>query len=168
ARMHEIVESFADQAVEILSDATVARQKLVPRTRAIRDVHFPQTDADYEVARRRIVFEDFLLLQLGLAILRSRATRERGLSLKPAGDLVTRLRASLPYRLTGAQERVWEEIRRDMATPHPMHRLLQGDVGSGKTIVAALGALTAIEAGYQTAVMAPTEILAEQHYMTFR
>src|SRR4029450_1901983 len=71
-------------------------------------------------------------------------------------------------KLTGAQERVWEEIRRDMAEPHPMHRLLQGDVGSGKTIVAAQGVLTAIEAGYQAAVMAPTEILAEQHFMTFR
>src|SRR5207248_9775028 len=82
--------------------------------------------------------------------------------------LVARLRARRRWKLTGAQERVWEEIRRDMAAPHPMHRLLQGDVGSGKTIVAAQGVLTAIEAGYQAAVMAPTEILAEQHFMTFR
>src|SRR5207302_5890166 len=70
--------------------------------------------------------------------------------------------------LTGAQERVWDEIQRDMAAPHPMHRLLQGDVGSGKTIVAALAVLTAVEAGYQAAVMAPTEILAEQHFFTLR
>src|SRR5205807_4793643 len=81
---------------------------------------------------------------------------------------VSRLRAALPYRLTSAQECVWSEIRRDMAAPFPMHRLLQGDVGSGKTVVAALAVLTAIEAGYQAAVMAPTEILAEQHFMTFR
>jgi len=88
--------------------------------------------------------------------------------MSPRGDLVRRIRASLPYSLTAAQERVWEEIRRDMAAPHPMHRLLQGDVGSGKTVVAALAVLTAVEAGYQAAVMAPTEILAEQHFMTFR
>src|SRR5205823_832340 len=84
-----------------------------------------------------------------------------------AADVGKRLREALPWSLTGAQERVWDEIRRDMAAPYPMHRLLQGDVGSGKTIVAALAALTAIEAGYQAAVMAPTEILAEQHVMTF-
>ena len=168
ARMHEIVESFAEQAAEILSDATLERWRLVARPQAIRDIHFPETEAARDAARRRMVFEDFLLLQLGLAILRSRTTRERGISMKPSGDLVARLRTSLPYQLTGAQDRVWDEIRRDMAAPHPMHRLLQGDVGSGKTVVAALAALTAIEAGYQTAVMAPTEILAEQHFMTFR
>jgi ATP-dependent DNA helicase RecG len=163
-----LVEAYASEIPEILSEATLARRQLVGRAQAIRDIHFPQTEADYDAARRRIVFEDFLLLQLGLAILRSRTTRERGLALNPAGKLVARLRSTLPYTLTGAQERVWDEIRRDMATPHPMHRLLQGDVGSGKTIVAALAALTAIEAGYQAAVMAPTEILAEQHFMTFR
>ncbi|OGL13938.1 MAG: ATP-dependent DNA helicase RecG [Candidatus Rokubacteria bacterium RIFCSPLOWO2_12_FULL_69_21] len=86
----------------------------------------------------------------------------------PAGELVARLRQGLPFRLTAAQERVWEEIRRDLAAPHPMSRLLQGDVGSGKTIVAALAMLTAVEAGYQAAVMAPTEILAEQHLLTLR
>jgi ATP-dependent DNA helicase RecG len=86
--------------------------------------------------------------------------------MSPPGALVSRLRAGLPWTLTGAQERVWSEIRADMAAPHPMHRLLQGDVGSGKTIVAAMAVLTAVEAGYQAAVMAPTEILAEQHFMT--
>ena len=135
---------------------------------AVRDAHFPETDGALTAARRRLTFDEGLLLQLGLAILRSRVARERGLSMNPRGDLVARLRASLPWKLTGAQERVWEELRRDMAAPHPMHRLLQGDVGSGKTVVAALGVLTAIESGYQAAVMAPTEILAEQHFMTFR
>src|SRR5256714_108363 len=86
-----------------------------------------------------------------------------------AGDeLLGGLRASLPFSLTAAQERVWDDIRRDMAAPYPMHRLLQGDVGSGKTVVAALAVCAAVEAGYQTAVMAPTEILAEQHLATFR
>src|SRR5439155_20429554 len=117
---------------------------------------------------RRRVFDAFLLLQLGLAILRARTTRAQGIALNPAGALARRLRGALPYTLTGAQERVWDEIRADMAAPFPMHRLLQGDVGSGKTVVAALAVLTAIEAGYQAAVMAPTEILAEQHFLTFR
>ncbi|MBI4246908.1 MAG: ATP-dependent DNA helicase RecG, partial [Candidatus Rokubacteria bacterium] len=128
----------------------------------------PETEAGRQAALRRLAFDDFLYLQLGLAILRSRTTRARGIALNPPGALVGRLVSSLPYRLTAAQERVWGEIRRDMAAPCPMHRLLQGDVGSGKTIVAALAVLTAVEAGYQAAVMAPTEILAEQHFMTFR
>jgi ATP-dependent DNA helicase RecG len=89
-------------------------------------------------------------------------------ALAPPGVLAARLREQLPYRLTGAQERVWDEIRRDLMTPSPMHRLLQGDVGSGKTVVAALAVLTAVEADHQAAVMAPTEILAEQHFLTFR
>ncbi len=134
---------------------------------ALRDAHFPENENALATAHRRLAFDDFLFLQLGLAILRSRTTRARGVALNPPGDLVSRLRAALPYRLTSAQERVWSEIRRDMAAPFPMHRLLQGDVGSGKTVVAALAVLTAIEAGYQAAVMAPTEILAEQHFMTF-
>ena len=88
--------------------------------------------------------------------------------MRPRGELIARLRASLPFSLTAAQERVWQDIRRDMAAPYPMHRLLQGDVGSGKTVVAALAVCAAVEAGYQAAVMAPTEILAEQHLATFR
>ncbi len=166
--MWRVVEEFARDVPETLPDTVLRRRGLVGLARALGDAHFPETDGGLAAARRRLVFDDFLLLQLGLAILRSRTTRARGIAMNPRGDLVRRLRASLPYALTRAQERVWEEIRRDMAAPHPMHRLLQGDVGSGKTIVAALGVLTAIEAGYQAAVMAPTEILAEQHFMTFR
>jgi ATP-dependent DNA helicase RecG len=166
--MWTIVEQFADAVPETLPDAVRARRRLPPLAGALRDAHFPQTEDARASALRRLAFDDFLLLQLGLAILRSRTTRARGIAMDPRGDLAARLRAALPYRLTGAQERVWEEIRADMAAPYPMHRLLQGDVGSGKTIVAALGVLTAVESGYQAAVMAPTEILAEQHYMTFR
>ncbi len=166
--MWRVVDGFARDVAEVLPDAVRARRRLAPLARALRDAHFPEADDALAAARRRLAFDDFLLLQLGLAILRSRTTRARGIAMSPRGDLVRRLRAALPYTLTGAQERVWEEIRRDMAAPHPMHRLLQGDVGSGKTVVAALAVLTAVEAGYQAAVMAPTEILAEQHFMTFR
>ena len=166
--MWRLVESHAAAIDEVLPESVRARRGLVGLAQAIRDAHFPETDATLAAATRRLTFDEGLLLQLGLAILRSRVARARGLALNPRGDLVARLRARLPWKLTGAQERVWEEIRRDMSEPHPMHRLLQGDVGSGKTIVAAQGVLTAIEAGYQAAVMAPTEILAEQHFMTFR
>ena len=168
ALMWRLVEEFASTVPEMLPEPVIARRKLVPLARALRDFHFPENENALAAARRRLAFDDFLLLQLGFAILKSRATRTRGLAINPRGELVARLRASLPYRLTGAQDRVWDEIRRDMASPWPMHRLLQGDVGSGKTVVAALAAVTAVEAGYQAAIMAPTEILSEQHFMTFR
>jgi ATP-dependent DNA helicase RecG len=166
--MWQIVDAFAAEVVDPVPEAVRTRRALVALPRALGDAHFPQTDATLTAALRRLAFDDFLLLQLGLAILRSRTTRAQGIALDPPGVLTRRLRATLPYVLTAAQERVWGEIRADMAAPFPMHRLLQGDVGSGKTIVAALGVLTAVEAGYQAAVMAPTEILAEQHFMTFR
>ncbi|HEV8613992.1 MAG TPA: ATP-dependent DNA helicase RecG [Methylomirabilota bacterium] len=167
ALMWRVVDAFAKDVPETLPEAIRMRRALVGLPQAVRAAHFPATDAEREEARRRLAYDDFLLLQLGLAILRSRTTRERGIALRPRGELAGRLRAALPFALTAAQERVWDEIRRDMATASPMHRLLQGDVGSGKTIVAALAVLTAVEAGYQAAVMAPTEILAEQHFVTF-
>jgi ATP-dependent DNA helicase RecG len=161
-----LVEAHAAGVTEPLPDALRLRRDLLPLPAAVRGAHFPHAEAERRAALRRLAFEDFLLLQLGLAVLRSRTTRARGIAMRPPGELVSRLRTALPWTLTGAQERVWTEIRADMAAPHPMHRLLQGDVGSGKTIVAAMGVLTAVEAGYQAAVMAPTEILAEQHFMT--
>jgi ATP-dependent DNA helicase RecG len=166
--MWTLVEQFAGRLAEPLPEPVRTRRRLVDLPTAVRQIHFPAAETELAAARRRLAFDDFLLLQLGLAILRARASRARGLALDPPGRLVERLLATLPYRLTRAQERVWAEIRRDMAAPFPMHRLLQGDVGSGKTVVAALAVLTAVEAGYQAAVMAPTEILAEQHFMTFR
>ncbi|PYM20439.1 MAG: DNA helicase RecG [Candidatus Rokuibacteriota bacterium] len=167
ALLWRIVEDYAAKIPEVLPESVLERRKLIGLDRAIHDVHFPESEAALAAGRRRLTFDDFLFLQLGLAILKSRTTRTRGVAMRPRGALVARLLSGLPFRLTGAQERVWDEIRRDMAAPWPMHRLLQGDVGSGKTIVAALAVLTAIEAGYQAAVMAPTEILAEQHFMTF-
>uniref|UniRef100_UPI0028C4A936 DEAD/DEAH box helicase n=1 Tax=Accumulibacter sp. TaxID=2053492 RepID=UPI0028C4A936 len=119
-------------------------------------------------AWRRIKFDELLVQQLSLrrAYL---ARRRKGAPLLPAaGQLAERLRAALPFALTGAQQRVVAEIAADLAQPYPMQRLLQGDVGCGKTIVAALAVCQAIEAGYQTAFMAPTEILAEQHYLKLR
>jgi ATP-dependent DNA helicase RecG len=115
-------------------------------------------------ARRRIAFDELLAQQLSLR--QAYATRRARTAPRLAGSgaLTGRLQAVLPFRLTAAQQRVWQEISRDLAEPHPMQRLLQGDVGSGKTVLAALAMLQAVEAGHQAALMAPTEILAEQHY----
>jgi len=164
--MKRLVDGWADRLEDPLPDRVRAARGLVALPQAIAAAHFPESEGEQGAARRRLVFDDFFLLEIGLAIRRQREGRRRGLAMNPTGSLVRRLRASLPYSLTAAQERVWSEIRSDMAEPYPMSRLLQGDVGSGKTVVAALAALTAIEAGYQAAIMAPTEILAEQHLMT--
>jgi ATP-dependent DNA helicase RecG len=163
-----LVEAHAREIVETLPEALRRRRGLPGLSDAVRGAHFPRDEPERQTAMRRLAYEDFLLLQLGLAILRSRTTREQGIAMRPPGTLVAQLREALPWSLTAAQQRVWGEIRHDMAAPYPMHRLLQGDVGSGKTVVAALAVLTAVEAGYQAAVMAPTEILAEQHFMTLR
>ncbi len=164
--MKRLLDGYAHLVADPLPDALRARHGLSEIAVALRAGHFPQTTAEQESAHRRLVFDDCFLLQLGLAIRRHRQGRQRGLSLNPPGALARGLRRSLPFSLTDAQERVWQEIRTDMASPYPMNRLLQGDVGSGKTVVAALAVLTAVEAGHQAAFMAPTEILAEQHLAT--
>ena len=166
--MKQLVEDHADSVEEPLPAAVLARRRLDPLPGAIKAGHFPERDAELHAARRRMIFDDFFLLQLGLGIRRQREGRQRGVSMNPPGTLWKRLVSSLPYALTAAQERVWREIRTDMAQAYPMNRLLQGDVGSGKTIVATLAILAAIESGLQAAFMAPTEILAEQHLMTLR
>ena len=166
--MKRLVDGWADQVEDPLPSAVREKIGLPSLGQAIRGAHFPETDAAQALARGRLVFDDFFLLEVGLAIRRHREGRRRGLAMNPKGDLARRLLAGLPYTLTVAQERVWREIKTDMAEPYPMNRLLQGDVGSGKTIVAALAIVTAVEAGYQAALMAPTEILAEQHMMTLQ
>jgi len=163
---HDVVEAYAEQVPDILPEALRRRRDLPPVSAAYRAVHFPERLEDVEAARRRFAFEDFLVLQVGLTLRRRRQAQERGRALVPAGTLVERLRRALPFALTPAQERVWAEIRSDLARPVPMNRLLQGDVGSGKTIVAVMALLTAVEAGCQAVLMAPTEILAEQHLRT--
>jgi ATP-dependent DNA helicase RecG len=141
---------------------------------ALRCVHRPPPDADVarlaagqHPAQRRLAFEELLAHQLSLRLLRQAAARDLACPLPGRSNLTDRYLAQLPFRLTGAQVRVWHEIERDLAQPHPMMRLVQGDVGSGKTAVAALAALRAVEHGAQAAVMAPTELLAEQHARVF-
>jgi len=141
---------------------------------ALHHVHRPPPDADIESlnagrhpAQQRLAFEELLAHQISLRLLRQAADRDDAWPLPPHGDLVARCLARLPFRLTAAQRRAWDEIERDLAREHPMMRLVQGDVGSGKTVVAALAALRAVEQGAQAAVMAPTELLAEQHARNF-
>ena len=137
---------------------------------ALHYLHRPPPDAPIDQlqsgehpAQRRLAFEELLAHQLGLRRLRARQRQRPAPRLAPGGPLVPRLLEALPFRLTGAQQRVWREIATDLDGEHPMLRLVQGDVGSGKTVVAALAALRAVEAGQQAALMAPTELLAEQH-----
>ena len=168
ALLHRVVERYAGEAPDPLPEEVCRRRGLVPAAEAYRVIHFPDSLDAAEAARRRFVFEDFLLLQLGLAIRRRREAARPGHAIAPPGALVAGLLRTLPFALTAAQRRVWEEIRADLARPTPMNRLLQGDVGSGKTIVAVMALLTAVEAGFQGVLMAPTEILAEQHFATVR
>ncbi|MEI6497421.1 MAG: ATP-dependent DNA helicase RecG [Actinomycetota bacterium] len=137
---------------------------LLDRTDALRLIHLPESMADQARARRRLAFDELLRVQTVL-VARKRALEHeaKGIVHTVEGELVGRLRSALPYSLTGAQERVIVEIERDLAKPSPMHRLLQGDVGAGKTLVAVSAMLVAVQGGHQAALMAPTEVLAEQH-----
>ncbi|MCP9821183.1 ATP-dependent DNA helicase RecG [Cyanobium sp. L1E-Cus] len=169
-RLRQVVEAvipLVSSWPDPLPEALRRSQKLMGRSEALTQIHGPSSQEQLQASRRRLVFDEFLLLQLGLA------RRRRQLSLRPAPPLalppggeglVQKFLTILPFGLTGAQQRVLAEIRADLARPQPMARLVQGDVGSGKTVVALASLLTAIEAGCQGALMAPTEVLAEQHY----
>ena len=137
---------------------------LIDRGRAMRQIHLPETMGEKEQARRRLAFDELLRVQMVLVMRKRAVERERrGIRHDMRGELVRRFHEALPYPLTGAQRRTIAEIEADLAGPHPMHRLLQGDVGSGKTVVAVSGLLCAVQGGHQGALMAPTEVLAEQH-----
>lgn len=147
----------------------VERLGLIDRDTAIAHIHFPPEPEDGQIARRRLVFDELFRLEVALALQKRRQMAEaRGIAHRFDGELVGRFIDGLPYTLTDAQKRVLDEIRTDLGADHPMHRLLQGEVGSGKTVVAVATLLVAIQGGSQGAVMAPTEVLAEQHFLTIR
>lgn len=155
----------APQLPEPLPADLRQQQGLLGLSEAIAALHFPGDRDALEGARRRLVFDEFFFLQLGM--LRRRHERRRGQvapPFAPSGELLDRFKAILPFELTGAQQRAIGEILQDLEAETPMNRLVQGDVGSGKTIVAVYAILAAVQAGYQAALMAPTEVLAEQHY----
>jgi ATP-dependent DNA helicase RecG len=170
--MHAVVSRLDDGSVEeTLPQDLIGRQKLIGRAEALRLIHFPADDApliDYERARSpahlRLIFEEFFWVALAIAIRRGERVKEqKGAVIEITESIRERVSSILPFELTGAQERVLERIFQDMQSDAPMNRLLQGDVGSGKTIVALQAMLAAMENGYQAALMVPTEILAEQH-----
>jgi ATP-dependent DNA helicase RecG len=159
----DLTRKLAAEIPDPLPPSVRDRQQLLPLPQAIRNLHLPEEPGDAAAGRRRLTFDEFFLFSL--AILRQRVARARavGITFDAPSGLVDRARAGLPFALTAAQERALAAIWNDMRLPTPMQRLLQGEVGSGKTIVALLAALTAAANGYQAAIMAPTEILAAQH-----
>ncbi|MET0696446.1 MAG: ATP-dependent DNA helicase RecG [Acidimicrobiia bacterium] len=142
------------------------RKGLISRDQAFSDIHFPESLDRVDPARDRLVYDEFFRLELSLALQKRRQMEDAtGFAHTPSGELADRFIAGLPYQLTGAQVRVLDEIGQDLREPHPMHRLLQGEVGSGKTVVAVAALLSGVEGGWQGAIMAPTEVLAVQHYL---
>ena len=149
---------------EILPAEVREAHQYMTRYDAFKMMHFPESSERYEEARHQLAYEELFVMQSGLALLRNKEQCHKGPKMGPNGDLMAQCIENLPFSLTGDQQRALEDIRIDMEDERPMQRLLQGDVGSGKTVVATLSLLKAIENGYQGALMAPTEILAAQHY----
>ncbi len=156
---------LAHEMPETLPDSVIEAEKLCSKPFAYANIHYPVEERDFRAARYRLIFEEFFYLRLALVMSKERFGLGRaGVSFK--GDGGDRFIASLPYELTSAQKRVWKEIRSDMRSATSMNRLLQGDVGCGKTAIAEASLAQAVSAGYQGAFMAPTEILAQQHFQT--
>jgi ATP-dependent DNA helicase RecG len=152
---------------EVLPDDMIERLGVVGRDEAIYSIHFPDERRDADKARERLVFDELFRLQVALAQRKRRQIQEaRGIVLDGEGELAATFIESLPFELTAGQQSVIDEIRRDLSSGHPMHRLLQGEVGSGKTVIALTALLDGVESGYQAAIMAPTEVLADQHYLS--
>ncbi|NEO56443.1 MAG: ATP-dependent DNA helicase RecG [Okeania sp. SIO3B5] len=155
----------AEQLSDTLPEALLNQYQLIDLKNAIKNIHFPIDRDCLAAARRRLVFDEFFYLQLGLLKRRQLQKKvETGIALPTTGKLIEQFYKLLPFALTNAQKRVVNEILNDLQKPESMKRLVQGDVGAGKTVVAVVAMLAAIQAGYQAALMAPTEVLAEQHY----
>jgi ATP-dependent DNA helicase RecG len=172
AMMHRVLTTIAPLE-ERMPEGLRRRLKLPDRWTAIREVHFPPAHSDLRMlnsfrspAQFRLILEEFFWLECGLALKKNQARHAPGITFALTDRVREQVKTLLPFKPTGAQKRVLGEISRDMAKPSPMNRLLQGDVGSGKTIVAAEAIVIAVENGYQAAVLAPTEILATQHYLS--
>ena len=161
---NQVMEYWARRQPDPLPQEVVRRADLLAYSEALAQIHFPETTEMLEAARHRLAFDEILCLQIGVLRQRQQWQEATGIALPEAEGWEAQFTAALPYRLTGAQERVLREIRSDMARPVPMNRLLQGDVGSGKTVIAAAAVSLAMQDGAQAALLAPTSILAEQHF----
>ena len=163
--IYRLLSELSDEPLETLVPGDLVQGN---RRAAIGAIHFPQSWEARDAAREHLVLSEFFAMQMVIASRRSESSIRVGEPHCGNGELLEKFLKALPFGLTGAQSKVIAEIRRDLAAGHPMNRLLQGDVGSGKTVVAIAGILLAIEAGFQAALMAPTQILAEQHYAVLR
>ena len=166
--VQETVSRTIEQLAEHLPEGISRRYNLMPLREALRQIHFPDEDSILETARWRIVFDEFLTMQLVLSLRKKGIEEHEGIAFSVDWNAVEGFIRSLPFELTNDQRKVIREILADMQKPHPMNRLLHGEVGSGKTVVAATAMFVAVQNGYQVAFMAPTEILAEQHYRVLR
>jgi ATP-dependent DNA helicase RecG len=171
----KVVRDFAHLVQSPIPGEICGKRNLMEIGEAVRQVHFPGNDQPLDLyqemrseAHRRLIYDEFFFFQLGMALRKQGGVLEQGISFLTDGEMVRKFYRLLPFALTAAQRRVITEIELDMASPNSMNRLLQGDVGSGKTVVSMAALITACENGHQAAIMAPTEILAEQHYRNFR
>lgn len=156
---------IAAELLDPLPQPILTDYDLIALPESLAQIHFPSDRDRLDLARRRLIFDEFFYLQLGLLRRRQEQQKEQqSIPLSTQGELIEAFYRGLPFQLTGAQERVVSDILQDLGQPIPMNRLVQGDVGSGKTVVAVIAILAAIQSGYQAALMAPTEVLAEQHY----
>ncbi len=160
------LDDYGGSVPEAIPAALRAKRNLLSVAEALAHAHFPESIEQKEAAKRRLVYEEFLVFQLAVAMRRRTLKSAEGIAFKTSAEFDRRIRALFPFRLTRSQDVALQEIKSDMASPAPMNRLLQGDVGSGKTVVALYAMLLAVANGYQAAIMAPTEILAEQHSRT--
>lgn len=157
-------EKFGDQVTENLPDYLLEKYRLMPRKQAMRAMHFPKDPKENQQAKRRVVFEEFFLFQMRMqGLKKSERSEKNGLAIRYDVERLKRFTQQLPFELTDAQKRVTNEICYDLRSKKHMQRLLQGDVGSGKTVVAAIALYATMTAGFQGALMVPTEILAQQH-----
>jgi ATP-dependent DNA helicase RecG len=162
------LDECLDKTPETLPRAIITKHHLPPLKQALRDLHFPNTTEQARLARNRLIYDEFFFFELTLALRKAQLTDKLGIAFKETGALTRKLIKALPFTLTQGQQQAIADITADMQCTRPMNRLLQGDVGSGKTIVALYALLVAIENGFQAVLMAPTEILAEQHFIVLR
>lgn len=166
-----IKELFASEleVEEIIAEPIKAKYNLLNRFEALKNIHFPENFTELKIARARLAFEELYMIQCGLLLLKKRVQEKKsGVRHLADSNLLKHVLTALPFKLTHDQAKTWQEIKHDMESSVPMRRLVQGDVGSGKTVIALLALVKTVENGYQGALMAPTEILASQHYESFQ
>lgn len=166
-----IKELFASEleVEEIIAEPIKVKYNLLNRFEALKNIHFPENFTELKIARARLAFEELYMIQCGLLLLKKRVQEKKsGVRHLADSNLLKQVLTALPFKLTHDQAKTWQEIKHDMESSVPMRRLVQGDVGSGKTVIALLALVKAVENGYQGALMAPTEILASQHYESFQ